>query len=159
MLGFIRHPTRSLPELVLKLSESLTIYSTRIPKRVPRSGTQWSNLSEDVSSRLLIFNTSLHLHQIALRPDCYEADSSARLPLSLSPSRPLSAHSIPPRRRTFHPPSHPLIVWIPRQTKNTQRSAIDMNNSALTLFCTRKTALCPTHIPACRAQQRRVNWR
>lgn len=57
--------------------------------------------AEDISSTLLIFNTSLHLHQIALRPECSKQMTSPNLPFC-----PLSSLPYP----VLFPPSHCLSL-------------------------------------------------
>lgn len=62
--------------------------------------------AEDISSRLLIFNTSLHLHQIALTPELPPPSHSLFLPVCLCFLLASLARSHPA------PPSHALIVSI-----------------------------------------------
>lgn len=86
---------------LLKVSQYIQHASQMKP---PRRGPCGQTFAEDISSRLLIFNTSLHLHQIPLRPECSKTDSFAPPPpptpilsisLSLCLLLPL-APSIPP---------------------------------------------------------------
>lgn len=80
--------------------ESLQMYSPRIWDEPVSRRPCGPTFSEDISSRLLISNTSLHLHQIAPRPECSKIDSSPcdtpRPPPPQLPPPPLSPSLFPP---------------------------------------------------------------
>lgn len=60
--------------------ESKIIFVMRL-RRIPSGWGRCGQIfAEDISSTLLIFNTSLHLHQIALRPECSKQTTSPNLP-------------------------------------------------------------------------------
>lgn len=139
--------------------ESLQMYSPRIWDEPVSRRPCGPTFSEDISSRLLISNTSLHLHQIAPRPECSKIDSSPR---DTSPHRQhhsyhhrhsprLFSSRLPPSCPPSTPPSCPLIVSI----QPPPGEGIDMNNSASTLSrCWHKrTLLCVPHSAEFRGQQ------
>lgn len=79
------------------LGESKIIFVSCL-RRTPSGWGQCGQiLAQDISNALLIFNTSLHLHQIALRPQCSKQTTSTNPPVSsssrLSPT-PLFFHLI-----------------------------------------------------------------
>lgn len=61
-------------------------------------GPSGQTFAEEISSRLLIFNTSLHLHQIAPRPERSETDVL-----------PKPSHSLPPISSSSRPSPAPLF--------------------------------------------------
>lgn len=137
-------------KMVVKLTESFrkshNVFNLHL-ERIPHLGTQWSNLSEDILSRLLIFNTSLHLHQMVLRAEHSKWTDLSIPQLSLSPlwSIPPSVLSIPPSP----PPSHPLILWI--SWSIVRGRVINMNNSLSTFsYCWNRRTV--SYI-LCRGQQ------
>lgn len=61
-------------------------------------GPSGQTFAEEISSRLLIFNTSLHLHQLALRPERCETGVL-----------PKPSHSLPPNSSSSRPSPAPLF--------------------------------------------------